>query len=178
MILGIDRGKRASQVSLKNPWKPPTESPSKPKNTFANRLASVVRDNKRKLALQDDRERKKSRAFNTTCTLSESIETEEWCKYTGFNLRTRVLPQTALKDEFRGKTTYSVSELYRLVVPPLYEPPEYDTPDFLVTGVVASKSPVRQVKNREDGTNYLVIKLTDLKVLPQVTTWITLLDGH
>ena len=71
-----------------------------------------------------------------------------------------------MKEEFKGKTAYSITDLYRLVVPPLYEPPEYDTPDFLITGIVASKSPVRQLKNREDGGNYLVIKLTDLKVFP------------
>jgi len=69
-----------------------------------------------------------------------------------------------LKEEFRGKTTYSITDLYRLVVPPLYDPPEYDTPDFLVTGIVASKSPIRQLKNRDEGGNYVVIKITDLKV--------------
>ena len=71
-----------------------------------------------------------------------------------------------LREEFRGKTTYSVSDLYRLVVPPAYDPPEYDTLDFLVTGIVASKSPVRHVKGKEDGGNYLVVKITDLKVFP------------
>ena len=40
----------------------------------------------------------------------------------------------------------------------------YDTSDFLVTGIVASKSPVRQVRGKDDGGNYLVIKITDLKV--------------
>ena len=35
-----------------------------------------------------------------------------------------MLAQGVLKEEFKGKTTYSVSDLYRLVVPPLYEPPE------------------------------------------------------
>lgn len=79
-------------------------------------------------------------------------------------MRSRVLPQAVLQEEFKCKTTYSVSDLYRLVKPPMYDPPEYDTPDFLVTGIVASKSDVRQVKGRDDGGNYLVIKITDLKV--------------
>lgn len=166
VVLGIDRGKKATEVSLKNPWKPPTESPKKPKATFADKLATVVRENKRKSAQNEERERKKAKTFSATALASTIInnETEEWCKYTGFNLRTRVVSQTTLKEEFKGKTTYSISDLYRLVVPPSYDPPEYDTPDFLVTGIVASKSPVRQIKNREEGGNYLVIKITDLKV--------------
>ena len=180
IVLGIDRGKKASQVSLKNPWKPPTSSPTKPTTTFADRLAVAVRENKRKLAIQDTRERKKARTFSAvalashlttapqttapTTTTPDVGGEGEWCKYTGFNLRTRVLGQKTLKEEFRGKTTYSVSELYRLVKPPGYEPPEYDTMDFLVTGIVASKSPVRQVRGKEDGGNYLVVKITDLKV--------------
>jgi len=179
-VLGIDRGKKASQVSLKNPWKPPTASPTKPTTTFADRLAVAVRENKRKLAIEDTRERKKARTFSAVALASQLTTTTattardeagggEWCKYTGFNLRTRVLGQGMLKEEFRGKTTYSVSDLYRLVTPPMYEPPEYDTLDFLVTGIVASKSPVRQVRGKEDGGNYLVIKITDLKVLQ--TSW-------
>jgi minichromosome maintenance protein 10 len=172
IVLGIDRGKKASQVSLKTPWKAPVSSPTKPTTTFADRLAVAVRDNKRKLAIEDTRERKKARTFSavalasrlTTPAASGAEGEGEWCKYTGFNLRTRVLGQKTLKEEFRGKTTYSVSDLYRLVKPPGYEPPEYDTMDFLVTGIVASKSPVRQVRGKEDGGNYLVVKITDLKV--------------
>jgi minichromosome maintenance protein 10 len=178
VVLGIDRGKKASEVSLKNPWKPPTESPTKPKATFADRLASVVRENKRKSAQHEERERKKAKTFSATA-LASSItnnETEEWCKYTGFNLRTRVVSQSTLKEEFKGKTTYSISDLYRLVVPPSYDPPEYDTADFLVTGIVASKSPVRQIKNRDEGGNYLVIKVTDLKVYTLKS--VVNIDGH
>jgi len=216
VLLGIDRGKKASEVSLKNPWKPPTTTPEKPKSTFADRLAVAARENKRKSTIQDERERKKARTFSATAlastlshpsvapqtTLSDVSQTatpshhtraisaphtlssstskqatalqqvestttalqdqEEWCKYTGFNLRSRRLPQSVLKEEFKGKTTYSVSDLYRLVTPPSFDPPEYDTLDFLVTGIVAQKSPVRQVKGR--GENYLVVKITDLKV--------------
>ncbi len=166
VVLGIDKGKKASQVSLKNPWKPPIKSPTKPQSTFADRLASVVRENKRKSAQNEERERKKTKTFSAIALASAitNNETEEWCKYSGFNLRTRVVSQTTLKEEFKGKTTYSITDLYRLVVPPSYDPPEYDTPDFLVTGIVASKSPVRQIKNRDEGGNYLVIKITDLKV--------------
>lgn len=76
-----------------------------------------------------------------------------------------MLPLSTLKDEFKGKTVYSVSDLYRLVTPPAYCMPDYDTPDFLVTGIVAQKSPIRQVKGEHRG-NYLVVKITDLKVFP------------
>lgn len=210
VLLGIDRGKKASEVSLKNPWKPPTLTPEKPKTTFADRLSLAARENKRKSTIQDERERKKARTFSATAlastlsqpqrqsvvmtrqsTIPEGSQTafnsrtrttspqattntsqtaqtdvshqDEWCKYTGFNLRTRRLPQSLLKEEFRGKTTYSVSDLYRLVRPPSFDPPEYDTLDFLVTGIVAQKSPVRQVRGGGGG-NYLVVKITDLKV--------------
>ena len=173
ILLGIDQGKKASQVSLKKPWKAPTLTPEKAKTSFADRLAAVSHDTKRKVAIEDQRERKKSKTFSATALASSisksnvSEETEEWCKYTGFNLRTRILAQSVLKEEFKGKTTYSISELYRLVTPPLYEAPEYDTLDFLVTGIVASKSPVRQ-SNTTEGGNYLVIKLTDLKVISPI----------
>jgi hypothetical protein len=152
---------------LKNPWKPPTSTPEKPHTTFADRLAHVTRDTKRKSNIADERERKKARTFSIVAKpVVEPPERDEWCKYTGFNLRTRVVEQRVLKEEFRGKTTYSVSDLFRLVTPPSYDPPEYDTLDFLVTGVVAAKSPVRQVKGK-DGGNYLVVKITDLKVFPK-----------
>jgi minichromosome maintenance protein 10 len=171
VVLGIDQGKKASQVSLKSTRKPPTQSPPKPSTTFADKLATLVRETKRKSTLQDDRERKKAKTFSPTAlaaaiTYTNDASTpsiDEWCQYTGFNLSTRVLPQTVLQEEFKGKTTYSVSDLYRLVKPPMYDPPEYDTPDFLVTGIVASKSDVRQVKGN-DGGNYLVVKICDLKV--------------
>jgi len=173
VLLGIDRGKKASEVSLKNPWKAPTLTPEKPKQSFADRFATTVRENKRKAEINEERERKKAKTFSATAiatalsnrNANELSGDEEWCKYTGFNLRMRVLPQAMLKDEFRGKTTYSVSDLYRLVTPPNYDPPQYDSLDFLVTGIVTSKSSVRHVKGREDGGNYLVLKLTDLKVI-------------
>jgi hypothetical protein len=69
-----------------------------------------------------------------------------------------------LREEFRGKTVFSVSDLYRLVTPPGYVLPEVETPDLLVTGIVAQKSSVRQVRGRDDGGNYMVVKITDLKV--------------
>jgi hypothetical protein len=161
IVLGIDRGKKASEVSLKS-WKPPTLSPEKPHVAFAERLASVTRDTKRKSQAIDERDRKKSRTF-TPVIRRDLPDQDEWCKYTGFNLRTRVIEQSVLREEFKGKTVYSISELCRNVTPPLYEAPEYDTLDFLVTGIVAAKSPVRQVKGN-DGGNYIIIKLADLKV--------------
>jgi hypothetical protein len=154
-------------------------TPEKPKQSFADRLASVSKEHKRKRDVLEMKQRKRTRGFSstahshvkshdttTTITTTTSSDNEEWCRYTGFNLRNRLLPQSVLKQEFKEKTTYSISDLYRLITPPLYELPEYDTPDFLVTGIVASKSPVRQVKGREDGGNYLVMTLTDLKVPP------------
>jgi minichromosome maintenance protein 10 len=174
VLLGIDRGKKASEVSLKNPFKQPTlpSDTTPPKGTsFASRMAELAQETKRKAEIQEDRQRKKAKSFSATALASqisknpsETENGEEWCKYTGFNLRTRSLAQNVLREEFRGKTTYSVTDLYRLVIPPNYYPPEYDTPDFLVTGIVAAKSPVRQVKGREDGGNYLVVKIADLKV--------------
>lgn len=171
ILLGIDRGKKASEVSLKSwkppTWRPPNMTPEKPSRTFAEKLATVSRDTKRKAAITTERDRKKQKTFNPMTSVA--IEQDEWCKYTGFNLRTRVIEQSILKEEFRGKTTYSITDLYRLVKPPSYDPPEYDTLDFLVTGIVASKSPVRQIRGRQDGANYLVVKITDLKVKSPVT---------
>jgi hypothetical protein len=166
ILLGIDRGKKAKDVSLKNPWKPPIQTPPRPKATFADRLANAVRDSKAKSQHQTDRDARKSKTFSATAiaaAMTNPEGTDEWCKYTGYNLRSRVIPLTTLKEEFKGKTVYSVSDLYRLVTPPSYFAPEYDTPDFLVTGIVAQKSPIRQTKG-DQGGNYLVLKVTDLKV--------------
>jgi hypothetical protein len=166
ILLGIDRGKKASDVSLKNPWKPPTVTPPRPQSTFSERLASVVRDSKRKSAAETEREKKKSKSFSVFQHLPPENTTsdDEWCKYTGFNLRTRVLSQETLKEEFKRKTCWSISDLYRLVTPPSYNLPEIDTADFVVTGIVGSKSDIRQIRNRDDDANYLVVKITDLKV--------------
>jgi len=179
VVLGIDRGKKASDVSLKNPWKAPAPSPQKPKSTFADRLANAAKENKRKADIEDTRARKKAKSFSATAIASSLTshtaksesnphptppeETDEWCQYTRFSLQSRVLPESVLKEEFKGKTTYSVSDLYSLVKPPSYDPPEYDTPDFLVTGIVAWKSSVKPV-NRESGGNFMMMTLCDLKV--------------
>ena len=175
-------------MSLKQPWKPPTLTPEKPKSSFADRLVNVARENKRKRDIVQERENKRTRTFSAAAlhsAIAQDVtkesnkgQTDEWCKYTRFNLRTRVLPQSVLKDEFKGKTTYSVSDLFRLITPPLYELPEYDTPDFLVTGIVGSKSPVRQVKGREQGGNYLVVTITDLKVTVFSMNHKVTLDGY
>ena len=182
VVLGIDRGKKASDVSLKNPWKAPNRTPEKPKSTFADRLANAARESKRKADIEDTRARKKAKSFSATAIASSLTartiksesesnpnptppeETDEWCQYTRFSLRSRVLPESVLKEEFKGKTTYSISDLYKLVRPPSYDPPEYDTLDFLVTGIVAWKSGVKPV-NRESGGNFMMVTLCDLKVI-------------
>ena len=168
---------------MKNPWKPPQLTPEKPKFTFVDRLANAAKENKRKADIEETRARKKVKSFSATAIasslnsrqvksepkpVSTTIEEEdgEWCQYTRFTLRSRVLPERVLKEEFKGKTTYSISDLYRLVKPPSYDPPEYDTPDFLVTGIVAWKSSVKTVQ-RESGGNYMMVTLCDLKVLLQ-----------
>jgi minichromosome maintenance protein 10 len=171
--LGIDRGKKASEISLKAPRS--ATSPARPASSFAQKLASLTKETRRAAEIDASRARNKSKGFSPTALAAqltavgetETIfpeETDEWDQYTGFNLRRRILSQDTLREEIKGKTVYSVSDLYRLITPPTFAPPEYDTLDFLVPGIVASKSRVRTVK--ATSSNYLVIKLTDLKVPP------------
>ncbi|EZF31266.1 hypothetical protein H109_05419 [Trichophyton interdigitale MR816] len=96
--------------------------------------------------------------------------------FSSLHLSTRILPHSFLKRTFDSKTTMRIPDLLRTVKGPDFESPETDG-DFVVFGIVGSKSAPKEHKDKktggnkndeepEDGHNsnkYMVLTLTDLK---------------
>lgn len=97
--------------------------------------------------------------------------------YSSLHLSNRVLPHSFLSRALVGKKVLRIPDLLRTVKAPDFELPEDVDGDFVVFGIVASKSEPRQVKETkrvtkqvdpfDDGLNntdkYMVMTLTDLK---------------
>ncbi|KAL1958261.1 hypothetical protein VTO42DRAFT_4769 [Malbranchea cinnamomea] len=97
--------------------------------------------------------------------------------YSGLHLSKRILPHSFLKRTFANATPMRIPDLLRTIKPPSFDPPDTDG-DYVVFGIVASKSEPREHKENQkatakekdpydDGTNnaskYMVLTLTDLK---------------
>lgn len=97
--------------------------------------------------------------------------------YSSLHLSNRILPHSFLTRTLEEKTVFRIPDLLRTVKAPHFELPEVDG-DYVVFGIVASKSGPKEVKESkyiskkevdpyDDGLNnrnkYMVITLTDLK---------------
>ncbi|RJE23566.1 DNA Replication [Aspergillus sclerotialis] len=97
--------------------------------------------------------------------------------HSSLHLSNRILPHSFLTRTLEGKTIFRIPDLLRTVKAPDFELPEIDG-DYVVFGIVASKSEPKEVKQNkniskkevdpyDDGLNntnrYMVITLTDLK---------------
>lgn len=97
--------------------------------------------------------------------------------FSGLHLSKRILPYSFLKRTLAEATSMRIPDLLRTIKPPNFDPPETDG-DYVVFGVVASKSSPRDHKGKQnatakekdpfdDGSNnnskYMVLTLTDLK---------------
>lgn len=94
----------------------------------------------------------------------------------GLNLSNRILPQSFLSRTLEDKTILRIPQLLKSVKAPEFELPETIDGDYVVFGIVASKSDPKQHKEpknstkekdmHDDGLNntekYMVITLTDL----------------
>lgn len=105
----------------------------------------------------------------------------DFSKYEGYSathLSNRVLPHSFLSRALVGKKVLRIPDLLKTVKAPDFELPEDVDGDYVVFGIVASKSEPRQVKETkrvtkqaadpfDDGLNntdkYMVMTLTDLK---------------
>ncbi|PYH90589.1 hypothetical protein BO71DRAFT_72714 [Aspergillus ellipticus CBS 707.79] len=98
--------------------------------------------------------------------------------FSSLHLSNRILPHSFLSRTLEDKKVLRIPDLLRTVKAPDFELPEDIDTDFVVFGIVASKSEPRQVKTGnnatpkeadpfDDGKNntnqYMVITLTDLK---------------
>ncbi|PGH17809.1 hypothetical protein AJ79_00950 [Helicocarpus griseus UAMH5409] len=97
--------------------------------------------------------------------------------FSGLHLSTRILPHSFLTRTLDSKTPMRIPDLLRTVKGPEFDPPDTDG-DYVVFGIIASKSSPKQhqeakngsTKNTgadDDGLNnnsmYMVLTLTDLK---------------
>ncbi|RAK76312.1 Mcm10/DnaG-type zinc finger protein [Aspergillus fijiensis CBS 313.89] len=98
--------------------------------------------------------------------------------FSGLHLSNRILPHSFLTRTLEDKKVLRIPDLLRTIKAPNFELPEDIDTDYVVFGIVASKSEPRQVKSNknvsqkeadpfDDGLNntnsYMVITLTDLK---------------
>ncbi|KAK2765641.1 hypothetical protein FQN54_008496 [Arachnomyces sp. PD_36] len=97
--------------------------------------------------------------------------------FSSLHLSNRVLPHSFLTRTLASKTTMRIPDLLKEVKGPSFDPPEVDG-DYVVFGIVASKSSPKEHKNQknvtakekdtnDDGSNntskYMAITLTDLQ---------------
>ncbi|KAJ5155511.1 hypothetical protein N7492_008314 [Penicillium capsulatum] len=98
--------------------------------------------------------------------------------YSSLHLTNRILPHSFLSRNLADKTILKIPDLLKVIKAPSFELPEEIDGDFVVFGIVASKSDPKEVKNSgnasketadpyDDGRNnskrYMAITLTDLK---------------
>ncbi|KAJ5644912.1 hypothetical protein N7507_010923 [Penicillium longicatenatum] len=98
--------------------------------------------------------------------------------YSSLHLSSRILPHSFLSRTLADKTVLCIPELLKTIKAPAFELPDEIDGDFVVFGIVASKSETRQKKGSsnttsksvdpyDDGLNntnsYMAITLTDLK---------------
>ncbi|KAJ5888051.1 hypothetical protein N7495_008092 [Penicillium taxi] len=108
---------------------------------------------------------------------ADGADSSKFESYSAQNLSTRILPHSFLSRNLANKTILRIPDLLQKVKSPDFELPE-DIEDFVVFGIIASKSAPRQKKESgntskktvdpfDDGLNntnqYMVMTLTDLK---------------
>ncbi|EED19547.1 DNA replication protein, putative [Talaromyces stipitatus ATCC 10500] len=108
---------------------------------------------------------------------SKEPDTSKLEPFSALNLSNRILPQSFLSRTLENKTVLRIPQLLKLVKAPEFELPDNIDGDYVVFGIVASKSDPKQHKDSknstkevdmyDDGLNntekYMVITLTDLK---------------
>jgi minichromosome maintenance protein 10 len=93
--------------------------------------------------------------------------------YSSLHLTKRSLDHTKLTRTLHGKQIYTIPQLLKEVKSPHYDPPDCET-DYIVLGIVASKSTPRDQKNNPKSINtagsdeynrpkFMALRLTDLK---------------
>ncbi|KAL2827030.1 hypothetical protein BDW59DRAFT_144573 [Aspergillus cavernicola] len=110
--------------------------------------------------------------------LEKAPDSSKFEPFSSLHLSNRILPHSFLSRTLEGKKVLRIPDLLRMIKGPPFELPDEIESDFVVFGVVASKSEPKQIKDSknvstketdpfDDGLNnrsqYMVITLTDLK---------------
>lgn len=181
VILGVDKGLRAEDVSLKPKPKPkPHPGPSTVQQqstsktlvgpSFSDRLITQRKVLQSKLEETQTIKSKRLPTFSLSCNVGkaheEQPESEErvsqdenyiYEKYTKFRLTKRYLDEERAEKEFEDKEILGLKKLFAVISPPDFETPRY--PNFIVMGIIARKSEIKQNKLNH---KYVMITLTDL----------------
>lgn len=115
---------------------------------------------------------------HTDETGTSAPDSSKFESYSSLHLTNRILPHSFLSRNLADKKTLKIPDLLRTIKAPSFELPDEIDGDFVVFGIVASKSDPKEVKNSgnaskdtvdpyDDGRNntkrYMAITLTDLK---------------
>ncbi|KAI9372654.1 hypothetical protein BJX61DRAFT_426861 [Aspergillus egyptiacus] len=110
--------------------------------------------------------------------LEKAPDPSKFEPFSSLHLSNRILPHSFLNRTLEDKRVLRIPDLLRMIKGPPFELPEEVDGDYVVFGIVASKSDTKQVKESknvtakevdpfDDGMNnrnqYMVITLTDLK---------------
>ncbi|CEL07951.1 hypothetical protein ASPCAL11105 [Aspergillus calidoustus] len=111
-------------------------------------------------------------------SLEKAPDSSKFEPFSSLHLSNRILPHSFLGRNLEGKKALRIPDLLRMIKGPPFELPDSIDGDYVVFGIVASKSDPKQVKESknvstkkadpfDDGLNnrsqYMVITLTDLK---------------
>ncbi|KAF2660551.1 hypothetical protein K491DRAFT_589003 [Lophiostoma macrostomum CBS 122681] len=104
-----------------------------------------------------------------------STDAASFDSFSGLHLKTRLMQHKDLTRILEGKTVITIPQLLKTVKAPEYDPPDMEN-DYVVFGVICSKSPPKDTQNARkeqsagnQGTNsnqggkFMMMNLTDLK---------------
>lgn len=171
-IHSTSASRSSSSISNSSSTNPP---PGEKKQTdFAERMTQMhttARENREKEEkLKELKDSRKSQSFSIAYTGRESGgdeaesdeentgEKSEWEKYSGLRISRRYIEANDLETQFADKKLLTLPQLLSIVCPPAFKEPEY--PSFVVFGIIAQKSDVRQTK--KGNSKYILFTLTDL----------------
>ena len=128
--------------------------------------------------------RPSSRGFQATATASkyqeivqrsDSFDAPSFESLSGLHLKSREMQHSVVTRTLEGKAVFTIPQLLKTVKAPEYDPPDWEN-DYVVMGVICSKSSPRDIQNsvrdntkgnQERNANqhgkFMIIRLTDMK---------------
>lgn len=103
----------------------------------------------------------------------ETKDTSQREPFSNFALSKRLLAESTVSSALDGKALFSIPKLLKTVTSPHYDPPDTTEDDFVVLGIIASKSSAHDTSTKHKtandtsheppATKFMAIKLTDLE---------------
>lgn len=132
--------------------------------SFIERMQKMKHASKEVKEKKEEISRVRERSFTVgqperECNSDEEMEGDhsEWDKFSGLRISRRYIDHGVLAEQFENKELFDLRRLLSVVCPPKFEDP--DCANFVVFGIVAQKSDIRQTKK---GHKYVLFTLTDL----------------